>query len=76
LAEAWAATWNLEYRRAGNAGGGWPGSFLDLAAGVDFLRTIVRANQLGLNRVVGRRTTRALDRRPAETAPVESSFRI
>jgi len=36
LADAGVATWNIEYRRAGNPGGGWPGSFLDLAAGVDF----------------------------------------
>ena len=52
LADAGVATWNIEYRRAGKPGGGWPGSFLDLAAGVDFLRTIARANQLDLNRVV------------------------
>ena len=52
LADAGVATWNIEYRRAGNPGGGWPGSFLDLAAGVDFLRTIAQANQLDLNRVV------------------------
>lgn len=52
LTDAGVATWNLEYRRAGNPGGGWPGSFLDLAAGVDFLRTIAKANQLDLNRAV------------------------
>lgn len=52
LTEAGVATWNLEYRRAGNPGGGWPGTFLDLAAGVDFLRTIARENHLDLHRVV------------------------
>src|SRR5579885_1352845 len=52
LAGAGVATWNLEYRRAGNPGGGWPGSFFDLAAGTDFLRTIAQANQLDLHRVV------------------------
>lgn len=52
LTEAGVATWNLEYRRAGNPGGGWPRSYLDLGAGVDFLRTIAKANQLDLNRVV------------------------
>jgi hypothetical protein len=46
------ATWNLEYRRAGNPGGGWPGSFFDLAAGTDFLRTIAQPNQLDLHRLV------------------------
>lgn len=33
----WAA-WNLEYRRLGLlAGGGWPATFLDVAAGIDHL---------------------------------------
>lgn len=52
LADAGVATWNLEYRRTGNPGGGYPGSFRDLAAGTDFLRTIAKANRLDLNRVV------------------------
>lgn len=30
------AVWNLEYRRAG-AGGGWPATFTDIAAGIDLL---------------------------------------
>jgi acetyl esterase/lipase len=36
LAEKGLAAWNLEYRRVGN-GGGWPETFLDVAAGVDLL---------------------------------------
>ena len=52
LADAGVATWNLEYRRAGDPGGGWPGSFVDLAAGTDFLRTIAQADRLDLHRVV------------------------
>ncbi len=36
LATRGLAAWNLEYRRVGN-GGGWPESFLDVAAGVDLL---------------------------------------
>ncbi len=52
LADAGVATWNLEYRRAGNPGGGYPGSFQDLGAGVDFLRSIARGNSLDLDRVV------------------------
>jgi len=24
------ATWNIEYRRLGNPGGGWPGTFEDV----------------------------------------------
>jgi acetyl esterase/lipase len=31
--------WNLEYRRA-LAGGGWPGTFQDVAAGIDLLATL------------------------------------
>jgi acetyl esterase/lipase len=31
------AVWNLEYRRVGAPGGGWPGTFLDVAAGLDAL---------------------------------------
>ncbi|VVJ22133.1 Uncharacterised protein [Amycolatopsis camponoti] len=29
--------WNVEYRRIGEPGGGWPGTFLDVAAAVDAL---------------------------------------
>ena len=45
------AVWNLEYRRLGN-GGGWPMTFLDVAAGADFLRTIANACSLDLARIV------------------------
>src|ERR1700760_1040638 len=31
--------WNLEYRRVG-AGGGWPATFADVAAGIDLLATL------------------------------------
>jgi acetyl esterase/lipase len=31
--------WNLEYRRVGT-GGGWPGTFTDVAAGLDLLATL------------------------------------
>jgi acetyl esterase/lipase len=46
------ATWNLEYRPLGSAGGGWPGTFEDVARGTDHLRKIARENQLDLSRVV------------------------
>jgi acetyl esterase/lipase len=39
LAAHGLAAWNLEYRRVGN-GGGWPETFLDIAAGVDLLASI------------------------------------
>jgi acetyl esterase/lipase len=52
FAEMGIATWNLEYLRLGNAGGGWPGTFDDVARGADHLRKIARENRLDLNRVV------------------------
>jgi acetyl esterase/lipase len=52
LAAKGFATWNLEYRRLGNDGGGWPGTFRDIAAGADHLRQIAEKNQLDLARVV------------------------
>ena len=45
------ATWSLEYRRVGDEGGGWPGTFQDVAAAADFLRTIAPEYGLDLNRV-------------------------
>jgi acetyl esterase/lipase len=52
LTEAGIATWNLEYRRVGNAGGGWPGTFRDVALGADRLRSLAREHALDLARVV------------------------
>ena len=46
------ATWNLEYRRIGKAGGGWPGTFADVAQGTDYLRVLARTYALSLNRVI------------------------
>ena len=40
LAKDGIATWNIEYRRIDNPGGGWPGSFDDVADGVDHVRTL------------------------------------
>ncbi len=51
LAEAGIATWNIEYRRVGNAGGGWPGTFEDAARATDYLREIAGKYSLDLNRV-------------------------
>ena len=36
------ATWNIEYRRLGQPGGGWPGTYLDVGRAVDYLRTLAR----------------------------------
>ncbi len=45
-------TWNIEYRRVGQAGGGFPGTLLDVAYAVDFLRTIAPKYSLDLSRVI------------------------
>ena len=52
LAESGIATWNVEYRRTGDAGGGWPGSFEDLSRAADFLRELAPKHALDLTRVV------------------------
>jgi acetyl esterase/lipase len=46
------ATWNLEYRRIGDSGGGWPGTFEDVSAGAEHLRSLSAEFNLDLNRVV------------------------
>jgi acetyl esterase/lipase len=45
------AAWSIEYRRVGDAGGGWPGTFQDVAAGFDYLKTLGSEYPLDLNRV-------------------------
>lgn len=52
IAEAGVATWSIEYRRVDSPGGGWPNTFLDVAKGVDHLRTLAAEYDLDLNRVV------------------------
>ncbi|BAM01884.1 MULTISPECIES: alpha/beta hydrolase family protein [Caldilinea] len=46
-----AAVWNVEYRRLGE-GGGWPVTFQDIGAALDFLRVLAETHALDLNRVV------------------------
>jgi acetyl esterase/lipase len=52
LAEAGVATWSVEYRRVGNHGGGWPGTFEDVSRAADHLRKIAKTYSLDLNRVI------------------------
>jgi acetyl esterase/lipase len=40
LAKRGFAVWNLEYRRVGTVGGGWPGTLKDVGAGIDHLATL------------------------------------
>jgi acetyl esterase/lipase len=46
------ATWNMEYRRIGHEGGAWPGTFEDVAAATDYLRTLADEYPLNLTRVI------------------------
>lgn len=47
------AVWNIEYRRLGAPGGGWPGTFSDVALAVDHLATLVDEGiDLDLGRVI------------------------
>jgi acetyl esterase/lipase len=52
LANHGIATWNIEYRRIGNSGGGWPGTFEDISAAADKLNAIASANHLDLSHVI------------------------
>jgi acetyl esterase/lipase len=52
LAQNGIATWNVEYRRLGNDGGGWPGTYEDLAHATDFIRQLSPKHHLDLQRVV------------------------
>jgi acetyl esterase/lipase len=51
LTEVGIATWNIEYRQVGDAGARWPGTFLDIGAGVDYLRTLAEKYPIDLTRV-------------------------
>lgn len=52
LARRGYAAWNIEYRRVGDKGGAWPGTFHDVACAVDYLRLLAPHYQLDLQRVV------------------------
>ncbi len=52
LAARGYTAWNIEYRRVGDPGGGWPGTFLDVARAIDYLRVIAPTYALNLQRVV------------------------
>lgn len=51
LAEAGYAVWSLEYRRTGDAGGGWPGSLEDVRQGLAYVSSL-DANAVDLERVL------------------------
>jgi acetyl esterase/lipase len=43
LANAGYAVWSLEYRRSGDSSGGWPGSYEDIVAGVEYAANLDRS---------------------------------
>lgn len=51
LRDAGIAVWNIEYRRLGQTGGGYPGTFQDVAAAIDHVRTLAVPHRLDLARV-------------------------
>ena len=46
------ATWNIEYRRVGNPGGGWPGTFEDIGNAYRFIKQIVPRYSLDPSRIL------------------------
>jgi len=52
LRDAGIATWNIEYRRMDDPGGGWPGTFTDVADAADHLRELAKQYPLDLKRVI------------------------
>jgi acetyl esterase/lipase len=52
LAAQGFATWDLEFRRLGHRGGGYPGTFEDVADGADHLRALAESFALDLDRVI------------------------
>ena len=52
LRAAGVAVWNIDYRGVDRSGGGYPGTFLDVAAAADRLRTDAAAHALDLDRMI------------------------
>lgn len=51
LRDAGFATWNIEYRRMGDTGGGWPNTFIDVGRAADHVRELAKQYPLDLTRV-------------------------
>lgn len=52
LAQAGVATWTIEYRRVGDPGGGWPGTFEDVIRAVEHLPALAQTFPLDPGRAV------------------------
>src|SRR5699024_7173940 len=46
------ATWNIEYRRVGEDGGGWPGTFNDLVSAINHLSALQQSYPIDLSNVI------------------------
>ncbi len=46
------AVWNIEYRGVDEAGGGYPGTYQDVAAAIDFIRPFAKPYGFDLNRTI------------------------
>ncbi|HTZ36296.1 MAG TPA: alpha/beta hydrolase, partial [Stellaceae bacterium] len=51
LRERGVAVWNIEYRRLGESGGGYPGTFADVGAAFDALRGLAARYPIDLHRL-------------------------
>lgn len=45
-------TWNVEYRRVGNPGGGWPGTFEDIRSAYRYVPQLAKRYSVDVNKVV------------------------
>jgi acetyl esterase/lipase len=52
LSQKGIATWNVEYRRVGNPGGGWPGSFEDVRHAYRFIAQLGKRYNLDVAKVL------------------------
>jgi acetyl esterase/lipase len=52
LSQKGFATWNVEYRRVGNPGGGWPGSFEDIRNAYRFIPQLGKRYNLDASKVL------------------------
>ena len=52
LTRSGAATWSIEYRRIGDAGGGWPGTLDDVLHGSEHIKALSRRYPLDLRRTI------------------------
>src|ERR1017187_3305066 len=46
------AVWNVEYRRVGDPGGGWPSTLIDVAHATDYLQQLAASYPLDVQRII------------------------